>query len=305
MSSNWKPLPILGFALFSSQVFAESEAQKELVGVDSHLVPLLKELVVDLEEPPEIQALNNIPGAMINREIRVGISSRKWTDFEVAQFELETGYRPTELYFTADVVAFLANVDNPNNALPIDVIRSVFGCQETLTPVRWAEWGSEDSPVLQPFAVDGGLKFHKKFTEWTTCKEGTYVSTQFVVDEKALISKLDGEKASVAYVTYVDRFDQYKLLSVTDDRGVTYDLNKETILSGRYPLSSVYYMYLDYPPHRDYLTDDEKKFIGLALDTSIKETLNDFGFISLPEEAIRRNKVRLGLEKPIVEGGYK
>ncbi len=33
--------------------------------------------------------------------------------------------------------------------------------------------------------------------------------------------------------------------------------------------------------------------------------LNQYDFISLPLEAIQRNKVRLSLEEPAIEGGYK
>ncbi len=33
--------------------------------------------------------------------------------------------------------------------------------------------------------------------------------------------------------------------------------------------------------------------------------LNQYGFISLPPEAIQRNKVRLSLAEPAIEGGYK
>ena len=33
--------------------------------------------------------------------------------------------------------------------------------------------------------------------------------------------------------------------------------------------------------------------------------LNQYGFISLPPEAIQRNKVRLSFEEPAIEGGYK
>ncbi|CAK2992537.1 conserved hypothetical protein [Vibrio crassostreae] len=36
-----------------------------------------------------------------------------------------------------------------------------------------------------------------------------------------------------------------------------------------------------------------------------QSVLNQYGFISLPPEAIQRNKVRLSLEEPAIEGGYK
>ncbi|TFH92419.1 PstS family phosphate ABC transporter substrate-binding protein [Vibrio ouci] len=305
MSNNWKPLVVVSAVCLSGSALASNHERVSKVGVDSHLMPLVSELLSEDGERTEVAVIDNIPQAMIDRDIRVGISERKWTDFEVAQFESETGYRPTELYFTADVVAIIANSDNPNDKITIDEIKSAFTCSEELSPVRWGNWENDQKPVMQPYAVDQGLKRHHKFSQWVECGDGTYSATQFVADEEELFSKLESNAEAVSYATYSDRLDEYKLLSIVDKIGVTYDLNKETILSGRYPLSSVYYMYLDIPPHRNYLSDDEKRFVSLALEQEYKEAFNNFGFISLPDEAIHRNKVRLGLVEPIVEGGYK
>ncbi|POB68828.1 phosphate ABC transporter substrate-binding protein, partial [Vibrio vulnificus] len=94
-------------------------------------------------------------------------------------------------------------------------------------------------------------------------------------------------------------------LDIINRNGERFDLNKETILSGRYPLSNVYYLYLNLPPNRHYLTDAEKYFVGLTLGEEGQETIAEHGFISLPPEAIHRNRVRLSLDAPIVYGGYK
>ncbi|NAZ71970.1 hypothetical protein GL180_19525 [Vibrio toranzoniae] len=76
-------------------------------------------------------------------------------------------------------------------------------------------------------------------------------------------------------------------------------------MSARYPLATVYYMYLNIPAHRKGLTEQEKFFVGLTLSEEHQGVLNQYGFISLPPEAIQRNKVRLSLEEPAIEGGYK
>ncbi|EOF1292609.1 hypothetical protein SFX37_004797, partial [Salmonella enterica subsp. enterica serovar Kentucky] len=76
-------------------------------------------------------------------------------------------------------------------------------------------------------------------------------------------------------------------------------------LSGRYPLASVYYLYLDLSPNHPQVTEAEKVVRDLALTNEHQATLNQYGFISLPEEAIHRNQVALGLATPIIEGGYK
>ncbi len=289
----------------SATAFAEEERVINSVAVETSLIPLMNQLVMDNSDGVDLIGTANIPQMMINGDVQVGISSRKWTDKEVAKFQHEMGYRPTELYFTADVVAVLANKDNPNSFITMEEVIDVFGCNQEIIPARWQKWNDGEPPVMEPFAIDGGLKLHHKFNQWITCKPNYYTATQYVVDSDELVDKMEASEASIAYVTYSSMWDEYKLLSIVDKRGDRFSVNKETILSGRYPLSSVYYMYVDLPPHRNYLSDSEKRFINLALNSEHKEQLNQFGFISLPEEAIRRNKVRLGLEQPLIEGGYK
>ncbi len=297
---------MLGVMLsLSTSVFADEERIISSVAVEESLLPLMENLVSEKQAGLDLVGTHNIPMMMINGQVQVGISSRKWTDKEVAKFQNEMGYKPTELYFTADVVAVLANKDNPNNFVTMDEVIDVFGCNKEIIPVRWQKWQEGDSPVMEPYAIDGGLKLHQKMNQWVTCKPDYYAATQYVVDGDELVEKMDSSEASIAYVTYSSDWDEYKLLSIVDKRGDRFSVNKETILSGRYPLSSVYYMYLDLPPHRNYFSDSEKLFINLALNSELKAQLNEYGFISLPEEAIRRNKVRLGLEQPTIEGGYK
>lgn len=307
---NSKLLPLMSTALFIMpwSMVSNASAQDSItaVAVDSHMVSLIGALTDGKFEQLDILSRENIPAAMLSREVRVGVSARRWTDLEVAKFEKLTGYRPTELYFTADVVAVLANEENPNQEVTLQQLRDVFGCNDDVLPTRWSTWGEEtETPLMLPFAVDEGLKLHHTFHEWVTCKEGTYAATQFVADEEGLEEALDDNEQALAYVTYSKRWQEANILSVVDDRGDRYDVNKETILSGRYPLSSVYYLYLDLPPHRNYFSPSEKQFIELALSQEHQSVLNRYGFISLPEQAIWRNYVKLGLEPPIVEGGYK
>ncbi|WP_156980955.1 PstS family phosphate ABC transporter substrate-binding protein [Vibrio galatheae] len=283
-----------------------AEEPVSAIAVDSHMVELVNALTDGKFPRLDILSREDVQAAMLNREVRVGISARRWTDLEVAQFEKQTGYRPTELYFTAGVVAIIANNDNPNHAISLDKLRSVFGCHQDLLPARWSQWGeSNETPLMLPFAIDEGLKLHHKFHQWVTCREGTYASTQFVVDGAALEEALDDSEAALGYVTYSKRWEGFKTLSIIDDRGEIFDVNKETILSGRYPLSSVYYLYIDLPPHRNYLTDSEKKIVGMVLNDDNREIFNEYGFISLPSQAILRNYVKLGLQEPRVEHGYK
>jgi len=303
-----KTIPVLAATLLASCSLHVNANSPVSVAVESNINPLIQELIQAKELELSTLSTANIAESMISRSAKVGISSRKWTDIEMARFNQRYGYRPTELLFTADVVAIIANEDNFADSITLAELRGVFGCSSQPELLRWAKHGDTNDEVpayMLPFAVDQDLTMHRKFSSWITCKEGEYVNTQYLATTDDLLEKVDSEESAIGYAVYSEQIEETKWLSVVDDMGVTYDVNKETILSGRYPIANVYYMYLDLPPYRDTFTEQEKFFIGLTLSQEHQDVFNQYGFISLPEEAIHRNKVRLSLADPIIEGGYK
>lgn len=311
-----KKYPSLGLglvALFSiSGVTAETTGQRVteigLVAIEPNMQPLVQDLLSSKELDLELLMSDSVPEQMIMQRSRVGITSQKWTDKEMARFNMRYGYRPIELMFTADVIAILANQDNPETAITVEELKQVFTCSSDPQHLRWSTQNHKQALTghMLPFAVDDELVSHTTFSEWVSCQEdGDYSYTQFLPDVDALIEKVDSEEAAIGYAVYSDKISDVKWLNVIDNLGVTYDLNKETILSGRYPLATVYYMYLNLPAHRKGLTEQEEFFIELTLSDEHQEVLNQYGFISLPPEAIHRNKVRLSLAEPLIQGGYK
>lgn len=298
-------------ALFSVSTFANDDSDIGLVAIEPNMQGLVEDLLKSQEIDLEILLSDSVPEQMIMQRSRVGITSKKWTDKEMARFDMRYGYRPTELMFTADVIAILANENNPATSITVAELIDVFGCSNDPKHPKWSPSSdirngeSLDTHML-PFAIDHNLKGHTTFSSWVECgTEGEYAHTQFLADLPDLINKIEDEDAAIGYTVYSDQISDVKWLSVVDNLGVNYDLNKETILSGRYPLATVYYMYLNIPAHRKGFTKQEEFFVGLTLSQDHQGVLNQYGFISLPPEAIQRNKVRLSLEEPAIEGGYK
>ncbi|MEZ8510134.1 PstS family phosphate ABC transporter substrate-binding protein [Vibrio splendidus] len=298
-------------AFFSVSTLANDVSDIGLVAIEPNMEGLVKDLLESQEIDLEILLSDSVPEQMIMQRSRVGITSKKWTDKEMARFDMRYGYRPTELMFTADVIAILANENNPATSISVAELIDVFGCSNDPKHPIWLPSSdirngeSLDTHML-PFAIDHNLQGHTTFSSWVECgADGEYANTQFLADLPDLINKIEDEDAAIGYTVYSDQISDVKWLSVVDNLGVNYDLNKETILSGRYPLATVYYMYLNIPAHRKGFTEQEKFFVGLTLSEEHQGVLNQYGFISLPPEAIQRNKVRLSLEEPAIEGGYK
>ncbi|TVU65840.1 phosphate ABC transporter substrate-binding protein [Vibrio atlanticus] len=298
-------------AFFSVSTLANDVSDIGLVAIEPNMQGLVEDLLKSQEIDLEILLSDSVPEQMIMQRSRVGITSKKWTDKEMARFDMRYGYRPTELMFTADVIAILANENNPATSISVAELIDVFGCSSDPKHPKWTpssdvrDGESLDTHML-PFAIDHNLQGHTTFSNWVECgTDGEYANTQFLADLPDLINKIEDEDAAIGYTVYSDKISDVKWLSVVDNLGVNYDLNKETILSGRYPLATVYYMYLNIPAHRKDFTEQEKFFVGLTLSEEHQGVLNQYGFISLPPEAIQRNKVRLSLEEPAIEGGYK
>jgi phosphate transport system substrate-binding protein len=292
--------------MVSPSLVAETlNAQHSKVAVESNLVPLMKALIEARELDIDVLASDDIAASLTKDNLLLGISSRKWQDEEVAKFTHLRGYKPTELFFTADVIAIIANQDNPAKAVTLSELKDVFGCNQQLKVTRWRDSQGAEQGVMVPFAIDNQLIGHETFAKWVACDNAEFATTNFVIDKPAMLSEIAAESDAIGYSVYTDDLNDQKLLNVINNFGESYDVNKETILSGRYPLASVYYMYLDLPPNREHFNQQEEYFIGLTLSDEQKPTLNQFGFISLPPEAIQRNKVRLQLAEPMIEGGYK
>ncbi|MFA0087218.1 PstS family phosphate ABC transporter substrate-binding protein [Vibrio sp. 10N.261.51.F12] len=276
-----------------------------VVAVEDNLIPLMKALIESKELNISVTSSGDVPYSITKNGLKMGISSRKWKDREVAQFVEKYGYKPTELYFTADVIAILANDNNQTSSISLAELKTIFGCNSSPEVVRWADKNGQRGEPMVPFAIDEQLVMHREFSTWVTCSEGAFTATHFVPDQQALLSELNGDVNALGYTVYTDNMTDNKVLNVINNLGETYDVNKETIFSGRYPLASVYYMYLNLPPNREYFNEQEEFFISLALSDEQQSVLNDYGFISLPIEAVHRNRIKLGLEKPMIEGGYR
>lgn len=296
---------LMTFMLVHVSALARAQSPNSVVAVEPNLVPLMKALVEERQLDIRVIGSEDVPFSITNQRLKMGISSKKWQDREIAQFQQKFGYKPTELYFTADVIAILSNEKHSGQKITLAEVKKLFGCNPSPEVIRWKNDDGSSGDPLVPFAIDKQLVMHEEFSSWVACDESSYVSTQFVPDLKAFKNKLSSQGGAIGYVVYTDQFENSHPLKIIDDLGESYDVNKETILSGRYPLASVYYMYLNLPPNREYFNEQEEFFVGLTLSDNSKAVLNQFGFISLPKEAIHRNRIRLRLEQPIIEGGYK
>ncbi|MDO6685982.1 MULTISPECIES: PstS family phosphate ABC transporter substrate-binding protein [unclassified Agarivorans] len=285
---------------------AQADAQQRIL-VEHELVEPMIELIksAELAEQLGIIKTTTVSQSFIEGKGRVGISSQRWLDSDMAEFVKRYGYQPIELFFSSDAAAILVHRDNPINAIDMASLEQIFACQTEATTLNWNTINTSyaNSPI-QRYAVSEELDQHRKFNELVACSDGKQnAATQ--VSTSQLLSTLDKQIDAIAYTLYQNNFDQAKALQLIDKQGDYFDLNHETILSGRYPLANVYYMYLNVAPNGNYSHSSYRQFVQYVQTDDAQQRMLKYGFIPLPEEALHRNLVTLQQTSPEIAGGYK
>ncbi|WP_318421329.1 PstS family phosphate ABC transporter substrate-binding protein [Photobacterium leiognathi] len=300
---------MLPLALFAASAYADSH---KTIAVENELNTVVNELLstATLNNQLRTEQSNDIQKVMIEDGVKIGISSRRWLDSEVAVFKDKYGYKPTELYFTSDAVAILVNEDNPIKSISINALADIFGCKSSLEPVQW----QSVNPILanhselaqvQAYSVNGDLSAHRNFTKMITCYDGQKTATKSLSNRDDLIDTIESKENAIGYTVYQSQDKDIKRIDIIDKNGESFGLDHETILSGRYPLANVYYMYLNLEPTNSSLSSQQTDFVNYVMTPEAQQTLVKNGFIGLPPAAIERNKVVLKQQQPEIQGGYK
>ncbi|WP_318495399.1 PstS family phosphate ABC transporter substrate-binding protein [Photobacterium leiognathi] len=300
---------MLPLALFAASAYADSH---KTIAVENELNTVVNELLstATLNNQLLTEQSNDIQKVMIEDGVKIGISSRRWLDSEVAVFKDKYGYKPTELYFTSDAVAILVNEDNPIKSISINALADIFGCKSSLEPVQW----QSVNPILanhseltqvQAYSVNGDLSAHRNFTKMITCYDGQKTVTKSLSNRDDLIDTIESKENAIGYTVYQSQDKDIKRIDIIDKNGESFGLDHETILSGRYPLANVYYMYLNLEPTNSSLSSQQTDFVNYVMTPEAQQTLVKNGFIGLPPAAIERNKVVLKQQQPEIQGGYK
>ncbi|WP_318455969.1 PstS family phosphate ABC transporter substrate-binding protein [Photobacterium leiognathi] len=300
---------MLPLALFAASAYADSH---KTIAVENELNTVVNELLstATLNNQLLTEQSNDIQKVMIEDGVKIGISSRRWLDSEIAVFKDKYGYKPTELYFTSDAVAILVNEDNPIKSISINALADIFGCKSSLEPVQW----QNVNPILanhseltqvQAYSVNGDLSAHRNFTKMITCYDGQKTATKSLNNRDDLIDTIESKENAIGYTVYQSQDKDIKRIDIIDKNGESFDLDHETILSGRYPLANVYYMYLNLEPTNSSLSSQQTDFVNYVMTPEAQQTLVKNGFIGLPPAAIERNKVVLKQQQPEIQGGYK
>ena len=229
------------------------------------------------------------PPALIAGTSNLGPMSRKMKSEEVDAFEKKYGYKPTQIGVALDSLAVYVNKDNPLDSLSMPQVDAIFsksrkgGYSSDIS--EWHSLTQDPSLATLPISLYGrnsASGTYGYFKEHALYK-GDYKDT---VKEQpgsaAVVSGITEDKAGIGYSGIGYRTSGVKALALSAKEGEqAYEANIENVISGKYPLSRMLYIYVAKEPNKP-LPTLQKEFLKFVLSQEGQQIVAKDGYLPLP-----------------------
>lgn len=240
------------------------------------------------------------PPALIAGTSNLGPMSRKMKSGEEDAFEKKYGYKPTAIGVALDSLAVYVNKDNSLKSLSMPQVDAIFsksrkgGYASDIT--EWKQVTDDSNLANMPISLYGrnsASGTYGYFKEHALYK-GDYKDT---VKEQpgsaAVVSGVTEDKAGIGYSGIGYRTSGVKALSLSAKEGEpAYDANMENVLSGKYPLSRMLYIYVAKEPNKP-LPTLQKEFLKFVLSQEGQQIVAKDGYLPLPATVAEKEQSKL------------
>ncbi len=217
--------------------------------------------------------------------------SREMKGKEIEDFEKKYGYKPTKIGVALDSLAVFVNKDNPIKALSLDEVDAIFSKNHKRGLADIATWGQ--AGVTGPLAAKPISLFGRNSASGTygyfkehALNKGDFKST--VKEQPGSASVVEGVAKDVSAIGYSGigyATSGVKALALSDKKGGTiYEANYANVLSGKYPLSRMLYIYVAKKPGEP-LPKVVEEFLKYALSKEGQQVVVKDGYDPLPAAA--------------------
>lgn len=231
------------------------------------------------------------PPALIAGTAQLAPMSREMKGKEIEDFEKKYGYKPTKIGVALDSLAVFVNKDNPVKALSLDEIDAIFSKNHKRGLADIATWGQ--AGVTGPLAAKPISLFGRNSASGTygyfkehALNKGDFKST--VKEQPGSASVVEGVAKDVSAIGYSGigyATSGVKALALSDKKGGTiYEANYANVLSGKYPLSRMLYIYVAKKPGEP-LPKVVEEFLKYALSKEGQQVVVKDGYDPLPAAA--------------------
>jgi len=195
------------------------------------------------------------PPALIAGSAQLGPMSREMKPSEIEQFQKKFGYKPTKIGVALDSLAVFVNKDNPVKSLSLDEVDAIFSKtrKRGMTDINtWGQLGVSGKLAAKPISLYGRNSASGTYGYFKehALKKGDYKNT--VKEQPGSASVVEGvakDIAAIGYsgIGYTTSGVRAVPLSVKKG-GPAAEANYKNVLSGKYPLSRMLYIYVAKKP---------------------------------------------------------
>jgi len=195
------------------------------------------------------------PPALIAGSAQLGPMSREMKPSEIEQFQKKFGYKPTKIGVALDSLAVFVNKDNPVKSLSLDEVDAIFSKtrKRGMTDINtWGQLGVSGKLAAKPISLYGRNSASGTYGYFKehALKKGDYKNT--VKEQPGSASVVEGvakDIAAIGYsgIGYTTSGVRAVPLSVKKG-GPVAEANYKNVLSGKYPLSRMLYIYVAKKP---------------------------------------------------------
>ena len=229
------------------------------------------------------------PPALIEGTAQIGPMSRPMKNEELEAFEKKFGFKPTAIGLALDSLGVFVHKDNPLQSLSLTQVDAIFsknrkgGGKEDIT--TWGQVGLSGAAANQPISLYGrnSASGTYGFFKETALAKGDFKD---IVKEQpgsaSVVLSVTEDKNGIGYSGIGYLTSGIKALALSKKDGEpAYAPTYENVLSNKYPLGRMLYVYVAQKPNEP-LPPAVKEFLKYALSKEGQEVVVKDGYLPLP-----------------------
>jgi len=227
------------------------------------------------------------PPALIEGVSQFGPMSRPMKSSEIDAFEKKFGYKPTAVGVALDALAVYVSKDNPIDSLNFEQVDAIFSKTRKLGAASdiktWGQLGLTGAWANKPISVYGRNSASGTYSYFKSVAlaKGDYKD---IVKEQpgsaAVVNGITSDAAGIGYSGMGYKTSGVKMLSLDKGNGV-YEANYDNVLSGKYPLGRMLFVYVNKKPGQP-INPAIGDFFKFVLSAEGQEVVVKDGYLPLP-----------------------
>lgn len=240
------------------------------------------------------------PPALIAGTSQLGPMSRAMKNEEIDAFAKKHGFKPTQIGVALDSLAVFVNKDNPIKGLSLQEVDAIFskthkgGISENYT--TWGQVGMTGTWANTPMSLYGrnsASGTYGYFKEHALFKGDFKDTVKEQPGSASVVLGITEDKAAIGYSGIGYATSGVRAVPLSDKKGgQIFEANYANVLSGKYPLSRMLYIYVAKEPNKP-LPAATKEFLKYVLSKEGQQIVVKDGFLPLPASVIEKELAKL------------